>query len=99
RAHRDGEAIRDLFRLMRGSDRAQAEIVRLLAALEEDGRASSSLVLPEGDEEALAARMDALVARARDLVDDASHGDAANAVLSAHERGDAHALADAAGAL
>ncbi|HEY2369864.1 MAG TPA: UvrD-helicase domain-containing protein, partial [Polyangiaceae bacterium] len=98
-AHRDGDAIRDLFRLMRGSDRAQAELVRLLGALEEDGRAASSLVLPEGDEEALAARMDALVSRARDLVADSSHGDAASAVLEAHEEGDAHALADAAGAL
>jgi ATP-dependent helicase/nuclease subunit A len=98
-AQRDGDAIRDLFRLMRGSDRAQAELVRLLGALEEDGRPASALVLPEGDDEALSSRMEALVSRARDLVADSSHGDAASAVLAAHEEGDVHSLAEAAGDL
>ncbi len=99
RAKRDPDAIRDLLRMMRGTDRAQVELVRLLSALEEDGRSASSLVLPEGDEDALCAQMDALVERARELAGDERYAEPARAVVDAYEAGDVKSLAIAVGDL
>jgi len=66
-ATRDADAVRDLFRLLRGADRAQAELVRLLLALDDDGRPAAALALPEGDTEALDASMSTLVAASSEV--------------------------------
>jgi ATP-dependent helicase/nuclease subunit A len=80
-ATREPEAVRDLFRLMRGRDRAEAELVRLLLALDEDGRAASTIALPEGD-------ADTLDRSLRDLV-------AASGAEDAYARADVDSLIEA----
>ena len=95
-AARDATAVRDLLRVMRGTERAQAELVRILLALEEDGRAAATLVLPEGDADAIEARVATFVDQARRLVSDARCRDAARAVIDAHASRDAPAFALAA---
>ena len=81
RATRDMAGIRDLFRLVRGRERAEEELVRLLLALDEDGRAASELVLPEGDSVALDTAM-------RDIAE-------ANGVRDAYDEGDLESLTSA----
>ncbi len=98
-AAQDAPAVRDFLRLLRGTERAQTELVRLLLAIEEDGRAASSLVLPEGDEDAFAAQMRTLITQTRAIANDARCADVARDVLGAHQRGDASALANATTAL
>ncbi len=66
-ARRDADAVRDLFRLLRGGDRAQAELVRLLLSLDDDGRPASSLALPEGDLDALEAAMRTIASISTDV--------------------------------
>lgn len=95
-AARDASAIRDFMRLMRGTERAQEELVRLLLAVEEDGRAASSLTLPEGDADAFDALMRTLVDQTKRVERDPRCADAARALLDAHARSDVVALAEAA---
>ncbi|HEY1959701.1 MAG TPA: UvrD-helicase domain-containing protein, partial [Polyangiaceae bacterium] len=99
RAARDPDAVRDLLRAMRGTERARDEIVRLLGQLEEDGREAASLVLPEGDAQFLERRMTALLDAARAATADARYAEAARALLDARERGDVHEIAEAASEL
>jgi ATP-dependent helicase/nuclease subunit A len=98
-ARRDAPGVRDFLRLLRGTERAIAELVRLLLAIEEDGRAASSLTLPEGDADAYAAQMQTLVDQARRLEGDPRCAEMMRALLEAHEHGDARALADATAAI
>ncbi len=98
-AAHDAAAVRDFLRLMRGTERAQVELVRLLLAIEEDGRASSSLALPEGDADAFDAQMRTLVDQAKRIEHDARSADAARALIDAHARNDVRALANATGDL
>ena len=90
-AERDSDAVRDLFRLMRGGDRAQAELVRLLLALDDDGRSASSLALPEGDAAVLDAWM--LVSRDDEPASSARRDSLAPSGATQRER--AEALANA----
>ncbi len=99
RAQRDPEGIRDLLRAMRGVERAQSELVRLLGALEEDGREAQSIVLPETDADFLDARMSALLACAREIAGDPRYADAVRALFAARERATVEDLAEAAGEL
>ena len=92
RAARDADGVRDLFRVMRGTERAQSELVRILLALEEDGREATTLAAPEGDADVLASRVVTLVEQARALRDDARCATEARALVDAYAARDVPSL-------
>ena len=70
-----------------------------MLAIEEDGRAASSLTLPEGDDDTFDARMRTLIDQAKRIEGDARCADAVRELLEAYARKDAVALARATSAL
>ncbi len=88
----DPDGVRDWIGMLRGTERAQSELVRLLLAIEEDGRAADSLALADGDVAALDALMATLAEHARRARADGRTMHAASAFLDAYASGDATTL-------